>query len=217
MVDREIASRKLVRSTLQTQSLHEFVDESDIEEEEFQCGFCKTLCYLSQLKTVGQPEIACLDHSDSLPRGPKSLRLRYSDTELRAMLARVKTRSDKAGKRPGPLLLSTAASEVVHGSGGGKTSGRKRKPSTIAREAADGVASSSPPTQRVKRDVEEEALDDIDGVPYEAPDVDVDGEPMDEELDGRPIIPFPGELDDIDGEPMPYGQPWGGASTMLAV
>lgn len=117
MLDRELSGRAAIR--LAFPKIKQVVDESDIEEEEYQCGFCKTLAYLSQVRTIGKPEISCLDHVHSLPPGPKRLRLRFSDAEFKAMFARVKSRSDKWDSTP----------DDNRGSLNGT---RKRKPSSLA-------------------------------------------------------------------------------------
>ena len=150
MVDREIDGREKLR--LLIPDMQEYVDETDIEEEEFQCESCKTLAYLSQVTTIGHSQISCLEHSSTLPEGPKMLRLRFSDEELKAMYARVKSRSDKAGKVPA-LLLSSGGPLVDS-----RSTGRKRKPSALAMEAG-------PVQQRPRLDSPEDEAEPIQSTP----------------------------------------------------
>lgn len=98
MVEREIAGRNNFRK-LAGSTADEIFDSTEREEEEYQCGTCKTLCYLSQVLSHDKTEIACLDHYSSIPDGPrkKIFRLRYQDEELTGMLQQLKARVMKAG------------------------------------------------------------------------------------------------------------------------
>lgn len=132
MVDRELVSRARVRRLLP--NAEEDVDSTELDEEEYQCGTCRVLCYLSQIivEVGDEHKIACPDHYSSLPKGDMFYRLRYSDEDLKAMLAKVKARSDKAGR----------VSEGLIGVGE-LTNARKRKTSSVAADAAAEAASPS--------------------------------------------------------------------------
>lgn len=132
MIDRELASRARIRRVLP--NAEEDVDSTELDEEEYQCGTCRVLCFLSQIivEVGDEHKISCLDHYSSLPQGTKFFRLRYSDDELKAMLAKVKARSDKAGRiSEGPTGF------------GDLSNGRKRKTSSVAADAAAAAVSSS--------------------------------------------------------------------------
>lgn len=141
MVDRELSGREKVRRL--APEIVEELDHTELEEEEYQCASCHMLCFLSQVVSVGG-DIACLDHHSTLPEGQsKTLRLRFSDDELRMMLSKVKARSDKAGRVP-DLLLGSA--DVLDQ----RTTGRKRKPSALALAAAG--EDFPPAAQKVRHD-----------------------------------------------------------------
>lgn len=132
MVNRELASRKKIRSLLP--DLVEVVDDTDLDEEEYQCHSCRILCYLAQVTTIsssssdGSKKIACADHFDTLEPGPKTIRLRYSDAGLLTVLGRVRQRAEKRVK-----------SESFHSSQTTTNSGeRKRKPSMRVVEGVEG-------------------------------------------------------------------------------
>lgn len=158
MVDREMALRTAVRA-LESPPMEEAI-KSDLEEEQYQCGACRTLAYLSQVVLADDPTaIACLDHIDSLPAGPKLLRLRYPDQELKTMYARIKARSDKAGRAP----ADSSGNDIYDQ----RTTGRKRKPSAAALVAMgeEFPAVVTPPTpqpqaKKVKRETPESEIDD---------------------------------------------------------
>lgn len=133
MVQREIDGRNALRAEhAALANLAEEVDPTDIDEEEYQCTHCKVLCFLSQIRSKKTNDIACLDHGSTLPNGPKRLHMRYSDDELTSMLAKVKSRSDKAGRIPEGTYIGTGF-PIDRDQ---RTTGRKRKPSAIALEAA---------------------------------------------------------------------------------
>lgn len=139
MVDREITSRERIRSL--RPDLTEIVSAS-LEEEEYQCDSCRTLCFLSQIVTAVDGTIRCLDHYEDIELETAVLRLRYSDEDLYSMLAKIKSRSDKAG-RVGTSLISDDPCDL-------RTTGRKRKPSALALAAAG--EDEAPAAQRVKRE-----------------------------------------------------------------
>jgi hypothetical protein len=113
MVTRELDSRTKIRALLP--GLVEVVDDTDLDEEEYQCSSCKILCYLAQVTTISSTpsssssssastpptpsKIACADHFTTLDPGPKTMKLRFSDAELLAILARVRSRAEKVGDR----------------------------------------------------------------------------------------------------------------------
>ncbi|GAA5848654.1 hypothetical protein JCM8547_004585 [Rhodosporidiobolus lusitaniae] len=170
MVEREIDAREALRG--EEPPPEEVVDTNDRPEEEYQCEHCKTLCYLSQVVSEDGQHVRCLDHFESLPAGPKTLRLRFPDADLYQLVNRVKNRADKAGRQPDP------STGLLAGMNEPRSSGRKRKPSAALLEAAgelDMAAASAPPAQRTRFEepVEHEAvmLDQADYyvVPQAAP------------------------------------------------
>ena len=139
MVDRELDRRAQFRE--EHPNLTESVDPSELDEEDYQCAHCKTLSFLSQLVSAETGVIACLPDAASLPKGePVTLRLRFADDELRAQLARVVRRSEKAGRADESSLTWGALNGERVAEEGARASGRKRKPSAAAVEAgwADG-------------------------------------------------------------------------------
>ncbi|KAL8293089.1 hypothetical protein RQP46_000783 [Phenoliferia psychrophenolica] len=129
MTDRELATREKVRRLYP--GIEEVVDPTEIEEEDYQCETCRGLAFLSFVTVLDgkTTSIACPNHAASLPDGLKVFRVRYDDEELRVMLAKVKSRSDK-GVRLRPSLGEWGFD------GDQRTTGRKRKPSALAIEAA---------------------------------------------------------------------------------
>uniref|UniRef100_S4RDL6 [histone H3]-trimethyl-L-lysine(4) demethylase n=1 Tax=Petromyzon marinus TaxID=7757 RepID=S4RDL6_PETMA len=69
-----------------------------IPDDERQCDFCKTTCFLSALTCSCSPtRLVCLHHADDLCRCPpqrQCLRYRYTMEELPDMLAKLKARAD---------------------------------------------------------------------------------------------------------------------------
>lgn len=88
MVDRELATREKIRGLVP--DLAEVVDSADIDEDKYQCESCRVLSYLSHVTAVEgkKTSVSCPHHWKILPEGPKILRLRFSDDELRAMMAK---------------------------------------------------------------------------------------------------------------------------------
>lgn len=129
MVERELASRQRLR--IAVPDLTEQVDETEYEEEEYQCNSCRILCYLAQVTVEGSETIACADCHSTLGDGIKSFRLRYSDAELLALLHRIKVRAD----RHAATLRATTSNNLA------ATNNRKRKSQLTMSQA---------PTQRVK-------------------------------------------------------------------
>jgi hypothetical protein len=119
MVERELRDRDRARQSLP--DMVEEVDDAERPEEQYQCITCKAFCYMSQIVGPDVTKAACAYHVLDLEAGPKKLRLRYPDEELRAMLHRVQSRSSKAG-RIGPYSLGTVA---VDTSADQRKSGRK--------------------------------------------------------------------------------------------
>ncbi|ORY58689.1 JmjC domain, hydroxylase-domain-containing protein [Leucosporidium creatinivorum] len=142
MVDRELVSRARIRRVLP--NAEEDVDSTELDEEDYQCGTCRVLCFLSQIVVeVGEEyKISCLDHYSSLPEGTKHFRLRYSDDELKAMLAKVKARSDKAGR--------VSEGPIGFGDLGAGSTGRKRKTSSAAADPSAAEFASPSLAQRPK-------------------------------------------------------------------
>lgn len=102
MVNRELASRKAFRE--QYPSVREVSSPGDVPDEQCQCSTCKALCHLSRAIVVGGTDVACFQHVSALGDGQITVLIKYTDEELKQMLQRVKSRSDKAGK-VGPSLI----------------------------------------------------------------------------------------------------------------
>ncbi|POY70604.1 hypothetical protein BMF94_6382 [Rhodotorula taiwanensis] len=154
MVSRELEGREVIRA--REDAPEETVDPNDRDEEEYQCQHCRVLCYLSQIVSADGKHIACLDHMDTLPAGPKLLRVRFTDADLAQLSNRVNNRAQKMGRQPDP------ATGLLDGMDAPRSSGRKRKPSAALLEAAGETA--QPAAQRVKseRYSDEDDEDDDD-------------------------------------------------------
>ncbi|SCV69106.1 BQ2448_2126 [Microbotryum intermedium] len=174
MVERELAGRERLRRLLP--GLIQGVDPTELDEEEYQCAQCKVLCYLSQVLSHDMEQVACLDHYKSITdvdaEHPLQLRLKFSDEELSSMLARVKSRSDKAGKLPTDVLIGPIETAAPVAPTDLRTTGRKRKPSALALEAAESedVMSmsgeiSTPPNGRTAQRVKVETFQPVLEVP----------------------------------------------------
>lgn len=146
------------------------VDTEDLPEEHFQCTYCHTLAYLTHIITPGRAQIACPEHVADLPaNAQKTLHLRWTDDDLRAMLHRMRSRTDKlrqqrvaaAASATGDMAGEDELDELAAANAAGRTSGRKRKPSALAREAAgeDFALESSPATKRPRSSVSAPAVD----------------------------------------------------------
>ena len=104
MVERELSCRSQAR--LSIPDLQEVEEDVNTHPDEYyHCLIDKSYCFLSQLVTAGQEQVACVDHHTSLPSGRRVLKIRYSDNKLRGMLAIVKQRAggeedDKLASRP---------------------------------------------------------------------------------------------------------------------
>lgn len=153
MVSREMAGREAIRA--REDAPEETVDPNDRDEEEYQCQHCRVLCYLSQIISEDGKAIACLDHFDTLPAGPKILRVRFTDADLAQLSNRVNNRAQKMSRHPDP------ATGLLDGMDAPRSSGRKRKPSAALLEAAG--ESAPPAAQRVKSERYSDDDDDEDG------------------------------------------------------
>ncbi|GAA5911001.1 uncharacterized protein JCM6883_000674 [Sporobolomyces salmoneus] len=119
MVERELSDRETVRTL--DPAPEEQAEDYDREEEEYQCEYCKTLCYLSQVVTPDGSHIACPEHASQLPVGEARIfRTRFTDAELTQLLNRVKSRSEKAGRYSEP---SSVPSSTNYGGGGAVNGG----------------------------------------------------------------------------------------------
>ena len=104
MVNRELAQRSRAREGIA--SLTDVVVDEDHPDEYYQCKSDKSYCYLSQITARGVGFVTCVDHHDVLGNGAKIMKIRFTDDELKAMLARVKQRASSRAPEKG------AASEV---------------------------------------------------------------------------------------------------------
>ena len=163
MTDRELASREKVRRLYP--NIEEIVDPTEIEEEEYQCETCRGLAFLSfvTVDVRNTTHIACPNHAASLPDGAKVFRVRFDDNNLRVMLAKVKSRSDKGG-RARPSLGEWGFE------GDQRTTGRKRKPSALAIEAAGGEGGEEYPSASSRARFEFEPAETGDDDDYYEPD-----------------------------------------------
>ncbi|BGP37972.1 hypothetical protein JCM10449v2_001899 [Rhodotorula kratochvilovae] len=141
MVDRELEAREALRAS--DSAPEEVVEPFDRDEEDYQCEHCKCLAYLAQVVSEDGKSVACLDHAATLPTGPKTLRVRFTDAELTQLGNRVHSRAQKAQRQPDP------STGLLEGMDAPRQSGRKRKPSQALLEAAGEEA--PPVAQRVKR------------------------------------------------------------------
>ncbi|CDR99813.1 regulator Ustilago maydis 1 protein (Rum1) [Sporisorium scitamineum] len=95
MVNREIAKRNALREIIP--DLKEEVYDEDVAETEYICAHCTLFCYLGQLTSPKADGVACLDHGFEVCNADApvkwTLKLRFSDDQLRAILAKV---SEKA-------------------------------------------------------------------------------------------------------------------------
>lgn len=180
MVERELADREVVRAL--DPAPEEQHEPQDREEEEYQCEYCKTLSYLSQVVTPDGKHVACPEHATSLPEGePRIFRTRFTDAELVQLSNRVRSRSEKAGRFSEPSSVPTstnyggaARAAAANGSGADaepsmeaaeqpRMSSRKRKPSAALLEAAgDNLAA-----QRLRMSAKAEET--ADELPEETP------------------------------------------------
>lgn len=95
MVEREISKRDKIR--IMIPEIREIVDETDQSELEYQCAHCNLFCYLGQLYCNKSEGVACLDHGDQVcserSKSKWTMRLRFSDEHLRAMLEKTVERA----------------------------------------------------------------------------------------------------------------------------
>lgn len=92
MVNRELEDRARAKKNIPDLSI--IVEDEQQEDDQYQCLVDKSFCYLSQITTYGHNEVACADHSSSLPEGKKVMKIRFTDEDLMAMLKRVRQRAD---------------------------------------------------------------------------------------------------------------------------
>lgn len=95
MVKRELSRRQRARDEIPC--LLEILEDEGYCDEHYQCQVDKSFCYLSQLTTEeAEPgHVVCIDHHETLDIAkPRTMKIRFSDEELKAMLARVKQRAN---------------------------------------------------------------------------------------------------------------------------
>ncbi|GAA5978531.1 hypothetical protein JCM10908_004391 [Rhodotorula pacifica] len=194
MVSREMAGREAIRA--REDAPEETVDPNDRDEEEYQCQHCRVLCYLSQIISEDGKSIACLDHFDTLPSGPKILRVRFTDADLAQLNNRVNNRAQKLSRHPDP------STGLLDGMDAPRSSGRKRKPSAALLEAAGETAPSA--AQRVKVERYSDDEDDEDDE-----DADEDEGMNDSTSANTPAAPRYGTSHDVaapQGHPLRYSE-----------
>lgn len=99
MVAAEAQERDKLRARIV--NLAEKLEEEDCPEEQYQCCVCKAFSYLSQVTCKCTKLVACLDHADQLcgcPRSSRTMRKRYSESQLEEILAIVETRAAIPGQ-----------------------------------------------------------------------------------------------------------------------
>ncbi|EST05603.1 Zinc finger, PHD-finger [Kalmanozyma brasiliensis GHG001] len=91
MVDRELAQRNALRQIIP--DLQEEIYEEDVLESQYICAHCTLFCYLGQLTSPKADGVACLDHGFEVCNADAptkwTLKLRFSDDQLRSILAKV--------------------------------------------------------------------------------------------------------------------------------
>lgn len=91
MVDREIAKRNALREIIP--DLKEEVYDEDVAESHYICSHCTLFSYLGQLTSPKTDGVACLDHGFEVCNADApvkwTLKLRFSDDQLRSILAKV--------------------------------------------------------------------------------------------------------------------------------
>ncbi|KAK9467189.1 JmjC domain, hydroxylase-domain-containing protein [Lipomyces arxii] len=95
MLEQELAMRAHVREIYP--GLVETHVMTDCPDAEFQCAYCNTYSYLSQLTCGCTNAVACLNHGDELcecDRQNMTMRVRFTDQKLVAMVKTVRDRAD---------------------------------------------------------------------------------------------------------------------------
>ncbi|KZO98092.1 hypothetical protein CALVIDRAFT_562482 [Calocera viscosa TUFC12733] len=91
---REMGLRQKLRAEFPY--VDQVVDPTDRSEEEYQCHHCHGFCFLAQVTCSCTSNVACLDHLEQLcscDPGKKSLRMKFSDDELGALIAKIAERA----------------------------------------------------------------------------------------------------------------------------
>ncbi|ORY74825.1 PLU-1-like protein-domain-containing protein [Protomyces lactucae-debilis] len=99
MTARELDRRKQLRAMYPT--ITEELFEEDVQEEDYQCGMCKTFCYLSQIRCQCTDKVTCTDHLEDLcdcDPNTRTIRLRYSDDALLKLEQKVLEKSKLPGQ-----------------------------------------------------------------------------------------------------------------------
>ncbi|KAL7424409.1 hypothetical protein Q5752_000091 [Cryptotrichosporon argae] len=94
MVEAETARRDKLRAMVP--DLKETLIEEDVPEEQYQCCVCKGFCYLAQVTCNCTSGVTCVDHADQLcacPMSSRTLRKRYSESQLEEILLAVTNRA----------------------------------------------------------------------------------------------------------------------------
>ena len=96
MVDRELRDRDQLRDL----SIKQVLEGKDHLEDQYQCYICKVFCYLSQVicdcDKAFNLRVTCMDHASMLCdclMSQRTLRLRFSDDELRCIQLAVAARA----------------------------------------------------------------------------------------------------------------------------
>ncbi|TXT12276.1 uncharacterized protein COLE_02686 [Cutaneotrichosporon oleaginosum] len=115
MLDEETAGRDNLRASLP--GINEVLHNEDVPEAQYQCCVCKGFCYLSQVTCTCTNVVSCLDHFDLLcgcAPSQKTLRMRYSEDQLREIVQVVEARAaqPEAWQNRLESLLETARPQL---------------------------------------------------------------------------------------------------------
>jgi len=156
MVNRELERRQRARAEIP--GLVELQEDEDHPDDYYQCLVDKSYCYLSQLTTeqTATAPVACIDHHSSLEEGnARIMKIRFSDEELKAMLARVKQRAsnNKAVERTTAPEASESTKKRKLSASSEASSEKRARPSDPAatRFSQSPPSAAGPPTHQTAK------------------------------------------------------------------
>ncbi|KIO30970.1 hypothetical protein M407DRAFT_222112 [Tulasnella calospora MUT 4182] len=94
MIDGHLTLRKKLRQAVP--NIPEVTEEQDVPEDQYQCAVCKGFSYLAQVTCQCTKQVACLEHWTELCgclHTNRTLRKRFDDDQLLAILRKVRERS----------------------------------------------------------------------------------------------------------------------------
>ncbi|KAG8920802.1 hypothetical protein FRC01_000584 [Tulasnella sp. 417] len=107
MVDGHLMLRQKLRQA--APDISEVTEEHDVPEDQYNCVVCKGFSYLAQVRCQCKRQVACLEHWMELcgcPHSNRTLRKRFDDGRLLAILRKVQERST-GPTTPRPVLQVT--------------------------------------------------------------------------------------------------------------